>query len=101
MTATMMVVDFRLQGHQPQLPWASNATLTGLILAVASSPEENLSMCQNNGSFIPSGSGLFSTKLQPIFPRRSGEFLSQEGSSCPQTADAARVKTMLEIKNRS
>jgi hypothetical protein len=70
------------------VPWASSATLVGRTAARAASVDSNRSMCQNRRSLRLPGNGLFSTRLQPISPRRCGEFSMHAGSNC---ADAVLV----------
>src|SRR6266436_3725560 len=59
--------------------------LAGPTAARARSPVSKRSMCQNSGSLRLPASGLFSMMLQPISPRRSGEFSTHQGSSCADT----------------
>jgi hypothetical protein len=54
-------------------------------------------MCQNSGGLMSSGSGLLSMMLQPISPRRSGEFSTQVDMSC--AAAGAEVESESQINS--
>src|SRR5882672_12471181 len=67
--------------------------LAGPTAARARSPVSKRSMCQT--------SGLFSMMLQPISPRRSGEFSTHKGSSCADTLLVVTIrKSVAATKHR-
>src|SRR6267378_1244262 len=75
--------------------------LAGPTAARARSPVSKRSMCQNSGSLRLPASGLFSMMLQPISPRRSGEFSTHKGSSCADTLLVVTIrKSVAATKHR-
>src|SRR5207342_1944294 len=50
------------------------------------------------GALGSGGSRLFSTRLQPISPRRSGEFSTQLGSNCADAIRAEQMSTIVTLR---
>jgi hypothetical protein len=60
-------------------------------------------MCQNTGSFSPSGSNFFSMMLQPSCPRRSGEFSTHLDINCEAalSAQSSEISVTAIHENRA
>ena len=65
---TMVVRRGGLDRHEPHDTMRSELNAGGPTAAFAAASVVNRSMCQTNGALRPGGSGLFSTRLQPISP---------------------------------